>query len=138
MLQQLLPGFTAAPDTDEAIVAPMTAHQIRAAGYYKKHRLRDRDRHLRKKFGISLMQYQVLLAAQDGRCALCGTGDSGAGGRRRNNGDARKIGSGFAVDHDHTTGRVRALLCRSCNTVLGLFEDNPHLFSKAAAYLRRY
>lgn len=83
---------------------------------------RDRERHLKQLYGLSLDEYNSLLASQSGVCALCG----GGSGQRR-----------FAVDHCHSTGKVRGLLCRACNTGLGLFKDSPALLEKGAAYLRK-
>lgn len=60
------------------------------------------------RFGITPEQYDLLLTAQDDVCAICG--ESCATGRR------------LTVDHDHSTGLVRALLCTSCNRQLGIFE----------------
>ena len=72
-------------------------------------------------FGITIEQYDKMLAAQDGVCAIC-AGECGSGRR-------------LAVDHDHGTGRVRALLCVRCNRQLGLFEA---FRDRATAYLAEY
>lgn len=61
-----------------------------------------------------------MLAAQGGGCAICVVKDA------------------THVDHDHVTGKVRALLCATCNTGLGMFSDNPDILSNAAGYLRRF
>ena len=67
-----------------------------------------RDRTLVRRYGITVEEYDALFDAQQGKCALCG-GDSNGRGR-------------LAVDHDHATGRVRGLLCFTCNTALGRLE----------------
>lgn len=79
------------------------------------------DTEFRKKFGIGLHQYQTILQEQNGVCYLCGQPDF------RN----------LAVDHCHKTGRVRRLLCTSCNTGLGKFKDDPELLRKAANYVEQ-
>jgi hypothetical protein len=81
-----------------------------------------KDRHLKHLYGLSLVGYERLLAAQDGRCAVCG--EPPAPGRRA-----------LAVDHDHQTGRVRGLLCGLCNRGVGAFRDNPEFARRAASYL---
>src|SRR3990167_9771257 len=64
---------------------------------------------LAKKFGMTPADLEVLIAAQDGQCAIC-----------------RRISpSTLHVDHDHVTGKVRGLLCFSCNIGLGHFGDEP-------------
>jgi hypothetical protein len=77
---------------------------------------------LMRKYGLSREQYEALLLAQDGRCAICSSTRSA---KRR-----------LAVDHDHETGAVRALLCVPCNAGLGGFGDRADLLEKAALYLR--
>jgi hypothetical protein len=74
------------------------------------------------KYGITLEDYDRLLALQNGRCAICPSTEPGGQGR-------------FHIDHNHETGKVRALLCHRCNTGLGLFSDNPEILIKAAQYL---
>lgn len=81
-----------------------------------------RDANLRIKFDLSREQYDALLAAQGGCCAICGTDKPGGRGA-------------FCVDHDHETGRVRGLLCTCCNTGLGQFKDDPVRLRSAINYL---
>lgn len=77
---------------------------------------------LRRRYGISLEQYEAMLELQDGRCAICGR-----------HGD--EFGRRLAVDHCHETGKVRGLLCINCNPGIGAFRDNPELLRRAASYL---
>lgn len=79
-----------------------------------------RDRHLRLRYRITLAEQTDLLAAQSGACAIC----------RRSFDDLR-----ICVDHDHTTGAVRGLLCDRCNRGLGALQDSPRLLLAAARYL---
>jgi Recombination endonuclease VII len=78
--------------------------------------------HLKRKYGLTIRQYDDLLHAQKGRCAICGTDKPGHYRR-------------FVVDHCHESGGVRGLLCERCNTGLGYYNHEPQLLSKAAAYL---
>jgi len=80
---------------------------------------------LKRKYGISQDTYSKLLRSQNGCCAIC---------RTTNPGRNRKE---WPIDHDHTTGKIRGLLCWKCNSALGLLKDSPDLCAKAAAYLRR-
>ena len=65
----------------------------------------DRDKYLKKKYGISIKQYNYMLKKQGGRCAICG---------KRQKAEKRN----FAVDHCHRTGVVRGILCNYCNSRL--------------------
>jgi len=82
----------------------------------------QRRKRLKARYGITIAEYDAMLAAQGGTCAVCGTAEC-ASGRR------------FAVDHDHTTGRVRGLVCLFCNRALGLIRDDPALARSLARYL---
>lgn len=73
---------------------------------------------------ITLEQYQELFDAQRGVCAIC-SGSHNESSRFKN----------LHVDHCHTTGKIRGLLCANCNTALGLLKDSPLLLSKAIEYL---
>lgn len=83
---------------------------------------------LRRWYGITLEEYEALLAAQDGVCAVCGNGDREVHYR---SGKQRML----AVDHDHVTGRVRGLLCNNCNRALGLLKDDLQILRKMIDYL---
>ena len=88
--------------------------------------VRARDRHLRKKYGITLEQFNEMLEKQNGRCACCGTDKPG--GKH----------NVFCVDHDHITGKVRELLCKDCNIVLGLVEDSPEHLQRLIEYIAKH
>jgi len=86
---------------------------------------KDKDSKLRSAYGISYKDYQSMLAMQDGRCAICGTNDTGK----------RKA---FHVDHCHDTGEVRGLLCGNCNSGIGNLRDEVALLERAIEYLKSF
>lgn len=83
----------------------------------------DKNRKLQRAYGISYQQYLEMLDAQDGKCAICGTEDTGK----------RKA---FAVDHCHECGEVRGLLCSNCNTGIGNLREDIEIMERAIAYVR--
>jgi hypothetical protein len=84
-------------------------------------------RHLMKStYGLSDSQYKALKRKQKNLCALCGNPETSV-----YRGKVREL----AVDHNHLTGKVRALLCTNCNTALGKLKDSVYLLKKAIAYL---
>jgi len=84
---------------------------------------RQRERHLRRRHGIGLAEYEDLLGRQAGRCAACG--------------DA--LGTGFRahVDHCHESKVIRGILCQPCNVTLGYLRDDPSRLRALAAYVER-
>ena len=101
--------------------------QYRCRSCVKTHRgaydfSKQKNLSLKHKFGLSLAEYNVMLEKQNGQCAICGT-------------DKCETGYSLAVDHCHVTGKIRGLLCRTCNTTLGKFNDEIERFYKAARYL---
>lgn len=82
---------------------------------------------IKRRYGLSWEAYQKILKTQK-TCRLCGARPDGKG----------RNGSQLCVDHCHTSGKFRALLCRNCNSMLGLSRDNPKLLRKAAAYLEAH
>lgn len=87
---------------------------------------------LKRLYGITREQYDEMLAAQDGKCAICGSKDSYSRGYK-----ITKI-SKFSVDHCHTTKKVRGLLCTKCNRALGLINDSIETVSRMAEYLKQH
>jgi hypothetical protein len=69
-----------------------------------------------------------MLIKQEGRCAICSLSETS---RDRN--DKIKV---LSVDHCHVTGKIRGLLCHSCNVGLGLFKDNIDTIQNAILYLK--
>jgi len=80
---------------------------------------RQREVHLKADYGISLEDYHAMLARQGGACAIC----------------RRKFDQTPCVDHCHSSGKVRGLLCRKCNIGLGFCKDDLKLMRAATAYL---
>ena len=86
--------------------------------------IKDREINLKRMYGMSILEWEAKSESQKGVCAICsGTCVSG----RR-----------LSVDHNHTTGKIRDLLCGNCNHGLGKFLDNPELLLKAVDYLRKH
>jgi hypothetical protein len=77
---------------------------------------------------MTVQEYEALLVAQGGACAVCGNGDREIHYR---SGKPRLL----AVDHHHGSGRVRGLLCNNCNRALGLLKDDVSLLRRMIDYL---
>jgi len=83
----------------------------------------SRKSELMKRYGLTLEEYDAMLAFQDGRCYICD--------RKPRARDPR-----LAVDHDHRTGAIRGLLCAICNhDQLGLMSEDAGYYYRAWLYL---
>ena len=78
-----------------------------------------RHYHLRQRYGVGAADVEELKRAQRGLCAVCRTA------------------AATQVDHDHTTGKIRGILCLHCNAGMGAFEDDPGIILRAIEYLER-
>lgn len=80
-------------------------------------------------FGITPEEYAAMLEAQGGVCATCGRPET-----------TEQAGTlvRLSVDHCHTTGKVRGLLCHACNRSIGLFGEDVALMERAIEYLERH
>lgn len=96
----------------------------------KSWRLRNAEKlrwyEVSRKFGITQEEYSDLYNSQNGVCAICGLPET-----ITRNGIVRAL----AVDHCHSTGKIRGLLCSACNMGLGKFKDDKSLVLKAFSYL---
>lgn len=81
-----------------------------------------------KRYGLTLEDYDRILAEQGGGCAICG---ATAGSRKSRSQERRRL----VVDHCHKTGVVRGILCGDCNTGIGLLGDDPERIASASNYL---
>lgn len=100
--------------------------------------IKYRDTYMRRKYGITLQQYSELYSAQNGLCAICGTAGNNAATTKTDHVGRGAASGVLSVDHDHVTGKVRALLCQQCNHGLGNLQDSPELLRKAARYIEQY
>lgn len=82
-----------------------------------------RQQSFQRRYGISLEEYNSLLSEQGSKCKICKAHET-------------QLKRKLAVDHSHTTGRVRGLLCSECNLMLGKFNDDVVLLKTASKYLR--
>lgn len=82
-----------------------------------------RKRTLRDTYELTLEDYDRMLESQHGRCAIC------------RQAPAEKL---LSIDHDHSSGKVRGLLCSACNFAIGTFNDDPKRIKRAARYLEKH
>jgi|LakMenEpi03Aug12_release.lakeMendotaPanAssembly.Ray.scaffolds.fasta_scaffold355094_2 hypothetical protein len=84
-----------------------------------------RRQHYKYKYGMTIEDKEAMLAEQGGVCACCGSTEP-------------RAKYGWAVDHCHTTGKVRGILCHHCNVTLGKVSDSPDHLKKLIAYLEKH
>lgn len=88
-------------------------------------KLKRKRAFLKEKFDMTIEQWQQMFESQNGRCGIC----------RRAQTEYKRS---FAVDHDHASGKIRALLCDKCNTGLGQFRDSIKILEAATEYLKKF
>ncbi len=91
----------------------------------KGSKLNIRKAHLQTTYGLTLEDYDCMLEKQNGGCAICGTTNTG---KHKN----------FSIDHNHTTGKIRQLLCNRCNWLVGVAEGKKELLNSAGHYIERH
>ena len=89
---------------------------------------KTRERNLRRRYNLSWEMYLDILADQYGKCPICKD-------ELDMDPDCHRSGLAPVVDHDHATGRVRAILCADCNRGIGMFKENPDALWAAARYV---
>lgn len=97
----------------------------RNAEYHQREKERVRDRHYKNRYGVPYSVFLEMLEKQGNKCKICSI-DLTLG----DNSKTRAV-----LDHCHSTGKVRGILCNMCNTALGKFCDSPSLLESAINYL---
>ena len=88
------------------------------------------EEHLSRSYGITCSDKLKMIGDQGGACAICGT---------MNHGNIQQPSmSGWHVDHDHETNKIRGILCRNCNLGLGYFFDSIPFLRNSIAYLEKF
>lgn len=95
-------------------------YRLRDPIRFRKNRSDRRIKHL---YGLSREDYEEMSSHQGHVCKICG----------KDNGSMR-----LAVDPNHKTGKVRGLLCNTCNRALGFFEEDPKRIQRAIDYIQKY
>jgi hypothetical protein len=95
-----------------------------------RHARIEQGRHLRNSYGINMAEYERMLQSQHGLCAICNRQETA----KSNSGNIKSL----TVDHDHASGKIRALLCHSCNVIIGHSQDDPARLRIAAEYLEHH
>lgn len=93
---------------------------------YQLHPEKKRDEKLRRKYGISLAEWNLLFDSQGRKCAIC----------RRDH--SLGFNGSWHLDHNHQTNKIRKILCHACNTALGMVRDSVNILQKMIAYLQEH
>jgi hypothetical protein len=99
-------------------------HKAYQKEYRRRYSNEIRFHKIQKYYGITEQEWYSIFHSQDNRCSICCCEDPGK--------------KGWSTDHDHKTGKVRGILCSSCNNGLGRFKDNPDSLKRAAEYLLKF
>ena len=114
------------PEIFKAATTKWIAQNRERHNEYKRNRYRKNPRAhknavLKRCYGITLEEKEALMTAQGGQCGVC----------------RRDLTGKICVDHDHKTGKIRGILCSTCNSGLGFFGDSIEIIQKAISYLEQ-
>lgn len=111
------------PDKDDN----KTKQRAYMSGWRKAHPRKNdanaRKSHLKVSYDLSIEEYDALLLQQDNVCAIC---------KKK-----CKRFTHLSVDHNHSTGKIRGLLCNDCNIAIGRMKEDPVILRAAADYIER-
>jgi len=91
----------------------------------EKFKIKSRNSWYKTRFGLSIEDFNKLFEEQNGCCAICGRHQS-------------EVTKTFHVDHNHTTNKIRELLCPTCNQGLGFFKENIQYLENAIKYIQKH
>ena len=109
------------------------AHKKEKSDYYKRrwksenYKQIARKSRLKRRYGLSVDDYNKMFQQQNGVCAICGEVET----KHDRYGNIKNL----QVDHNHSTGEIRGLLCFMCNAGIGMFDDNILNLRSAIKYL---
>ena len=89
--------------------------------YFKDHKDEARADHLKRNYGLTPEQYNKMFIGQEGKCATCKS----------------EVNYRLHVDHNHETGKIRGLLCKSCNLLLGRINDDESVLLSMIEYIKK-
>ena len=98
--------------------------KVKNKKYRDTHKEWKKEYQLKRKYGLSISDFNNMLLAQNMRCAIC------------NEPFDLNNPHSIHVDHNHKTGKIRGILCSNCNWAIGYFKDNPEYIDNASKYLR--
>ncbi len=108
---------------------PLTEYnkQSNRTSYYtwckECHKVLNRKSKLKRLYGITPEEYDAMYKSQNGSCKICSKHQI-------------ELNVSLAVDHCHETGEIRGLLCRPCNSAIGLFKENIDTMMSGIGYLK--
>ena len=105
-------------------------HSDYDAAYYQKNKEQHQNQRLRSIYGITLAIYERMFAAQGGKCAICNNSEV------RTHSKTKQV-MRLSVDHCHSSGKIRGLLCHRCNLFVGFLEEGDY-YIEATHYIQAY
>lgn len=94
--------------------------------------------HLKQKFNLSSDEYEAMFLLQKGLCAICNKPETYKGRKSKRFPEHSVLVKRLSVDHNHLTGKIRALLCHNCNLILGNSKDSIETLLNAISYLKKH
>ncbi len=94
--------------------------------------------HLKQKFNLTHNDYEQMLALQNGLCAICKQPETLKGRKSKRFPEHAVLVKRLSVDHNHSSGKIRELLCHNCNVLLGNAKDSIKILQDAISYLKKH
>jgi hypothetical protein len=98
--------------------------------FYEKNPMWRKERHLQRKYGLGLLDFNDILTLQGNCCAVCKSLTPGRKTRTGKDGE-------WVVDHCHSSGKIRGIICHPCNVALGMVDDNTETLRALVDYLEK-
>jgi hypothetical protein len=111
--------------TSACKVCKKNSHAVWKSRNKQKVMQTSRKNNYKRQYGITIDDWNEMFEEQQGRCAICD--------KHQSNEPMR-----LHVDHNHTTGQVRELLCSNCNRMLGCAKEDTEILEKAINYLNKH